>query len=284
MGVVMIIREGVRIITSAGGDGKVEGYKNIGRIVAGLFLAWGSYVILYNVNSDLIAFKPLRIKIANVSTDIQDQEIQSTDEFNSIKKTFTESKNSPAKSAAIANVTACSWCQRGTQFNLKDFCAKYKAGQIQACGAAPKDALDQFNTCDITLNGQKKTVPLLGQRGSNITVYASPAAHPALCKAVQLALEQGYEIRFASVYRDFQEQAQNVCNYGLTNGEYGCVGFMGKIYRAHQVAFYLVNGRFAVGDLHQLKERPPEIWLRNENHGRAKLKREDVVNIRHLYT
>lgn len=71
---------------------------------------------------------------------------------------------------------------------------------------------------------------------------------------------------------------------GLTNGEYGCVGFMGKIYRAHQVAFYLVNGRFAVGDLHQLKERPPEIWLRNENHGRAKLKREDVVNIRHLYT
>ncbi len=64
LAVILVIREGVRIIMSGGGDGKIEGYRNIGRIVAGVILAWSSYVILYNVNANLVSFKPLQVRYA----------------------------------------------------------------------------------------------------------------------------------------------------------------------------------------------------------------------------
>ncbi len=61
MAAVMIIMSGVRIILSAGGEGKVEGYKRIGQIVVGLVIMWGSYAILYTINPDLVNFKALKI-------------------------------------------------------------------------------------------------------------------------------------------------------------------------------------------------------------------------------
>lgn len=55
--VVMIIIEGVKIILSgtalAEGDTPAAHYKNIGRILIGLVLAWSSYLILYTINPKL---------------------------------------------------------------------------------------------------------------------------------------------------------------------------------------------------------------------------------------
>lgn len=62
MAAVMIIMSGVRVILSAGGEAKTEGYKRIGQIIVGLVIMWGSYAILYNINPDLVNFKALKIK------------------------------------------------------------------------------------------------------------------------------------------------------------------------------------------------------------------------------
>ncbi len=62
LAVVMIIMQGARIIVSGGGEQKMAGFKRIGQIVAGLFILWGSYAILYNINPDLTIFRPVSIR------------------------------------------------------------------------------------------------------------------------------------------------------------------------------------------------------------------------------
>ena len=61
--VVVIILQGVRIVTSAGGEAKQSAYKKILQSVIGLAIAWGSFAILYNVNPNLIKFNALRVKV-----------------------------------------------------------------------------------------------------------------------------------------------------------------------------------------------------------------------------
>lgn len=60
--VIMIIVQGFRIIASAGGEEKMNAYKRIGQIVAGMIILWGSYAILWNINPDLVTFKAFKIK------------------------------------------------------------------------------------------------------------------------------------------------------------------------------------------------------------------------------
>ena len=59
--VIMIIVVGVKI-TTLGGEQRVAGFKRIGQIVIGLFIAWGSYAILYTINPDLVNFKSLKVQ------------------------------------------------------------------------------------------------------------------------------------------------------------------------------------------------------------------------------
>lgn len=59
--VIMIVIEGVKI-TTIGGEQRVTGFKRIGQIFIGLFIAWGSYAILYNINPDLVTFQALKVK------------------------------------------------------------------------------------------------------------------------------------------------------------------------------------------------------------------------------
>src|SRR3989339_38957 len=61
IGVIMIVVVGVKI-TVMGGEERIAGFKKIGQVVIGLFIAWGSYGILYNINPDLINFKALKIE------------------------------------------------------------------------------------------------------------------------------------------------------------------------------------------------------------------------------
>lgn len=62
--VVIIILQGMRLITSAGSsEATSEAYKKITHAVIGLFIAWGSFLILYTVNPNLVEFNPLKIKV-----------------------------------------------------------------------------------------------------------------------------------------------------------------------------------------------------------------------------
>lgn len=61
IGVIMIVVVGVKI-TVLGGEERVNGFKRIGQIVIGLFIAWGSYAILYNINPDLVQFSTLKVR------------------------------------------------------------------------------------------------------------------------------------------------------------------------------------------------------------------------------
>lgn len=61
IGVIMIVVEGMKI-TVMGGEERVNGFKRIGQIAIGLFIAWGSYAILYNINPDLVTFQALKVQ------------------------------------------------------------------------------------------------------------------------------------------------------------------------------------------------------------------------------
>lgn len=74
LAVIMIIKNGVTIILSAGGEGKMEGYHQIGQVMVGLIIMWGSFAILYTINPALTQFKPLRIKyISGKNLEIVDE-------------------------------------------------------------------------------------------------------------------------------------------------------------------------------------------------------------------
>jgi hypothetical protein len=62
--VVMIIVQGVQIIISGGNTEAIStAYSKISHAVIGLFIAWGSFVILYTINPKLTEFNPLKIKV-----------------------------------------------------------------------------------------------------------------------------------------------------------------------------------------------------------------------------
>ena len=70
--VVMIILQGIKIasggfisktIKEGGKDVVISAYKNIGRIVVGLMIAWGSFAILYNINPALVQFNALKVRV-----------------------------------------------------------------------------------------------------------------------------------------------------------------------------------------------------------------------------
>lgn len=60
--VVVIILGGFQITVSAGGEGKAAGIKRVTRALTGLFILWSSYVLLYTINPNLTAFKPLGVQ------------------------------------------------------------------------------------------------------------------------------------------------------------------------------------------------------------------------------
>ncbi len=59
--VIMVIRYGIMIAISGGGDMKSEGLQKIGEVIIGLCILWGSFTILNTVNPDLTNFKFLKI-------------------------------------------------------------------------------------------------------------------------------------------------------------------------------------------------------------------------------
>lgn len=61
--VVIIIIQGMRVVTSGGGEKKASAYKKIGQAIIGLMIAWGSFAILYNINPALVQFNALKVQV-----------------------------------------------------------------------------------------------------------------------------------------------------------------------------------------------------------------------------
>lgn len=75
--VVIIIKCGVGIILSAGGEEKVANYHQIGQVVIGLIIMWGSYAFLYTISPKLVEFKPLRIQyITPIVVEHEDEAVE----------------------------------------------------------------------------------------------------------------------------------------------------------------------------------------------------------------
>lgn len=184
LGVVMLIREGLRIILSAGGDEKVQGYKNIGRVVTGLVLAWLSYVILYNINSDLVSFRDLKIALAPSSDQVAVEESESTDD--QPKQPTTPPIIGPMPSGTTA--TAVKQPDWGREFD----CNK----EYPERGVVPRDQLSDPYDCNGKLN--KKIIT------------AKDMVNP-LCKVAERAEKAGLKIEVTSHYRSFQEQVKLWC-------------------------------------------------------------------------
>ena len=82
--VVVIIIQGMRIVTSGGGEAKQGAYKKILQSVIGLFIAWGSFAILYNINPALVQFNALRVQVVQGEPPIQESEAISENNYPTI--------------------------------------------------------------------------------------------------------------------------------------------------------------------------------------------------------
>ena len=111
VGVIMIVVVGFKI-TVMGGEERVNGFKRIGQIAIGLFIAWGSYAILYNINPDLVTFQALKILY------IQRQELPETIDISTILAskdmqcfydTFGSSEADVAKQTTHVNILGVSY-------------------------------------------------------------------------------------------------------------------------------------------------------------------------------
>lgn len=219
LGVVMLIREGLRIVLSAGGDEKVQGYKNIGRVLTGLVLAWLSYVILYNLNSDLVGFRALNVKyVSEDAIPPDDTSEASTTDITDTAKQLTEYyKKNPTSTNSRIDVNDFKICPWSSGTNSNFSCSEWAANRqgITRCGVSPRKNLTTTN-CD----GKLKT-----QGGSPTTATVLPPMATALCKAVDLAEQEGYSIRLSSSWRSFEEQADGWCKKGVNRQARAAPGY-----------------------------------------------------------
>ncbi len=68
--VVIIIIQGIRVVTSGGGEAKANAYKRIIQSVVGLTIAWGSFAILYTINPNLVQFNALKVRVITSEEDL----------------------------------------------------------------------------------------------------------------------------------------------------------------------------------------------------------------------
>ncbi|GEM_PF-6497023 len=183
IGVIMIIVVGVKI-TVLGGQERVEGFKKIGQIVIGLFIAWGSYSILYTINPALVNFDVLRVEYIQPQIATDPSEPDGDGGAGDTKR-------------LCDNRTACA-----------PYCSK-------------KNTLPSYSTLNgadpTTLTDVKKwfknhdSTPV-GLTFTTDAFLKSPAV-TALQKAGENAASKGYIIRIQSTYRSLEGQLEKYCTH-----------------------------------------------------------------------
>lgn len=59
---IVIVLNGFRVAVSAGGEEKNKGIHHVGQALTGLFILWGSYLLFYTINPELVQFKALKVQ------------------------------------------------------------------------------------------------------------------------------------------------------------------------------------------------------------------------------
>ncbi len=152
--IFMIMLGGFFRITAAGSAGKIEkANKLITDAVIGLILAFGSYVILFTINPDLVGFQSLQVKLVKKEIFIAETEISletggfDADTYPEISELTPVSGNTPAaKLASVCKSDPGSY--EGRIANLKTIlptwiqvckngCVYIKGGFTKGCKSAP---------------------------------------------------------------------------------------------------------------------------------------------------
>ncbi len=187
VGVIMIIVVGVKI-TVLGGQERIAGFKKIGQVVIGLFIAWGSYSILYTINPALVNFDVLKVKYIHPQINIDPSE---PDGGGGGGGGAGETKR------LCDNRTACApYCSK------KNSLPSYSTLN----GADPADLIDVkkwFKYHDLTPVGLTFTADAL---------LKTPAV-TALQTAGENAANKGYIIRVQSTYRSLEGQLEKYCTH-----------------------------------------------------------------------
>jgi hypothetical protein len=203
LGVLLVIKEGVVIIVSAGGDEKIAGYKNIGRIMTGLILAWLSYVILYNINSDLTSIQSLKVQLIEDSNSIEeepDEVVGSAVNEVQITKNVVNS-GSTKRSNGIYPIKLKPKWESGKFF--KELCQTYRLeANPPPYGTVDPDLLEKNYTCP----------------GISGTITTIPEMKDGLCRVGQVIKEfypnEGYSLRVSpngGSFRSFKGQVETYC-------------------------------------------------------------------------
>ncbi|MFH1193828.1 MAG: D-alanyl-D-alanine carboxypeptidase family protein [bacterium] len=174
--IIMIMVGGLRWMTAGGNASAIGGAKEmISGAVIGLFIALGSYIVLYTINPDLVSFKNLQVKL------IARQELE------------TDVEDASKDALILKSATACN-----TIDTCKTLCAKPQSEWPTAtAGMASPSAV--------------QSIPITG--GVNPRGFkARPEVISALQAVGQAASQKGEAIQINDGYRTLDSQIKKVCD------------------------------------------------------------------------
>jgi hypothetical protein len=220
---VVIIIQGLRVITSGGGEGKTEAYKKILQSIIGLFIAWGSYAILFTINPALVQFNALKVKM-----------VEKKDLFESFNDFAGPTPGSPTvdvpntgeRTAVCSDVAACLPLCKAAGCT-KIFCTglEIKAGTCQGITSpwqndCKTSAFPNLNAHDILPPDSSALIPASRwPQMNNITAKPSVRATQLVIDGLQKASNyidskypgKGYKIEITNCWRDYRGDFGSQC-------------------------------------------------------------------------
>lgn len=101
----MMILQGFNVVTSGGGEQKTAAYKRMAQIMVGITIVWGSYIILYYINPDLVKFRVLSTKFIP-RTDVETILEQGSDNGETVTEETSQSTQSNTTPSTQSNTGA----------------------------------------------------------------------------------------------------------------------------------------------------------------------------------
>ncbi len=206
---VVIVVQGIRVIGSGGGEGKTTAYKKILQSIIGLFIAWGSYAILYNINPALVQFNALRVKVVEgipiFETGVPDELATTASAPPSSGKMVSFCPPDPDKKRLEKCKEQCAkWKGSDGKLNF-DLMPKEGSGMLPPDSPylRPSSQWPKMNNISFG-GGLKATQPVIDGL-LKADAYLSNPSKPHGGK--------GYRISLSSCWRDYRIEARKQCNY-----------------------------------------------------------------------
>jgi hypothetical protein len=199
--VVVIIIQGLRVITSGGGEGKTTAYKKILQSIVGLFIAWGSYALLYNINPALVQFNALKVKVVE---GIPLFDIGVPDELVTTPSSGKLVSFCPDKNIEKCKAVCASWGCSAGKCNF-DLMPKEGSGMLPPDSPLLKLSSTWPKMKNIDFGSSLKATQFVidGLRKADAYLSDPGKQHGG----------KGYRIRLSSCWRDYRREAIAQCAY-----------------------------------------------------------------------